>query len=164
MSIQPLSLSNYAFPFYISYMHGLQLMPQNSVNWKKNQSFKSFETNMCILILSLLHAYMCFFFFSCGCNCSGNLSFVWHSPNTVFDTHNIKTVWNSYKLITINNKGGKFLNCGAASVGDYNKIILVYQLRWSCALATVKSFKADIPSSFDFKVIIMFSLLSLDLD
>ena len=31
----PLSLSNYAFPFYISYMHGLQLMPQNSVNWKK---------------------------------------------------------------------------------------------------------------------------------
>ena len=142
MSIQPLSLSNYAFPFYISYMHGLQLMPQNSVNWKKNQSFKSFETNMCILILSLLHAYMCFFFFSCGCNCSGNLSFIWHSPNTVFDTHNIKTVWNSYKLITINNKGGKFLNCGAASVGDYNKIILVLPTEMIMCIGHCKEFQS----------------------
>ena len=144
MSIQPLSLSNYAFPFYISYMHGLQLMPQNSVNWKKNQSCKSFETNMCILILSLLHAYMCFFFFSCGCNCSGNLSFIWHSPNTVFDAHNIKTVWNSYKLITINNKGGKFLTkprC-SASVGEYNKIILVLPTEMILYIGHCKEFQS----------------------
>ena len=37
------------------------------------------------------------------------------------------------------NKGGKFKkNCGAASVGVY-KMILFYQLSWSCKIAAVKS-------------------------
>ena len=55
----PLSLSNYAFPFYISYMHGLQLMPQNSVNWKKiMQKF----WNKCVFWFFLSCMHTCVFF------------------------------------------------------------------------------------------------------
>ena len=45
------------------------------------------------------------------------------------------------------NKGGKFLNklnCGAASVGKYNKVIKYYQLSSYRKSATVKSFQADV--------------------
>ena len=35
-------------------------------------------------------------------------------------------------------------NCGAASVGEYNRVIKCYQLSWKRKLATIKSLKADI--------------------
>ena len=42
-------------------------------------------------------------------------------------------------------KGGKFLKfCGAASVGECDKVIWFYQLSSQCNLGTVKSFKADV--------------------
>ena len=44
-------------------------------------------------------------------------------------------------MLRLTNKGSKVLrNCGAASVGEYNKIIFFYQLS---NLVTVKSFRAD---------------------
>ena len=40
-----------------------------------------------------------------------------------------------------------YRNCGAASVGGYNRVIWYYQLIWKRKLTTVKSFKADVSSS-----------------
>ena len=40
-----------------------------------------------------------------------------------------------------------YRNCGAASVGGYNRVIWYYQLIWKRRLTTVKSFKADVSSS-----------------
>ena len=37
-------------------------------------------------------------------------------------------------------------NCGAASLGEYNRVIKSYQLSWWCKIATAGSFKADILS------------------
>ena len=44
------------------------------------------------------------------------------------------------------NKGVSFLkkNCGAASLGEYNRVISCYQLSCSRKLATVESLKADV--------------------
>ena len=40
-----------------------------------------------------------------------------------------------------------YRNCGAVSVGGYNRVIWYYQLIWKRKLTTVKSFKADVSSS-----------------
>ena len=41
---------------------------------------------------------------------------------------------------------GFYRNCGAASVGEYKKVIWFYQLSWYRKVVTVKSFKADVSS------------------
>ena len=41
--------------------------------------------------------------------------------------------------------GGSFWrNCGAVSVGEYDRVIWCYQLSWKRKLSTVKSLKADV--------------------
>ena len=126
-------------------MHGLQL-PNAPEFCKLEKKFNHAKVlkQVCVFWFFLSCMHTCVFFFSCGCNCSGNMSFIWHSTNTVFDTHNIETVWNSYKLITINNKGGKFLTkprC-SASVGEYNKIILVLPTEMILYIGHCKEFQS----------------------
>ena len=51
----------------------------------------------------------------------------------------VRPVINNYWM----NKG---VSCGAASVGEYNRVIYYYQESWQRKLATVKSLKADVSS------------------
>ena len=63
--------------------------------------------------------------------------------------------WSEYLRVVFGNgfvsgskhKGVSFKrNCGAASVGEYNKVNKCYQLSWYHRLATEKSLKADVSS------------------
>ena len=51
----------------------------------------------------------------------------------------VRPVINNYWM----NEG---VSCGAASVGEYNRVIYYYQESWQRKLATVKSLKADVSS------------------
>ena len=65
------------------------------------------------------------------------------SPRTFLARELATSKWN----IFLGKKGVSLeRNCGAALVGEYNRVIYCFQLSWKRKLATVKNLKADVSS------------------